>query len=44
MLTHAGGHDQCVYVCRRALESSSDRRLRADRGRDRRTDTSDFYI
>ena len=34
----------CLYACHRALESSGDRRLRADRGTDRRTDASDFYI
>jgi len=32
----AAGRDQCVYACHRALESSGDRRLRADRGTDRR--------
>jgi len=40
----AGGRGQCVYACQRALESSGDRPLRADRGTDRRTDASDFYI
>jgi len=32
----AAGRGKCVYACHRALESSGDRRLRADRGTDRR--------
>jgi len=40
----AGGRGQYVYACHRALESSGDRRLRADHGTDRRTHASDFYI
>ena len=30
-------YGQCVYACHRALESSGDRRLRADHGTDRQT-------
>jgi len=37
----AAGRGQCVYACHRALESSSERRLRADLAQ---TDASDFKI
>jgi len=32
----AGGRGQCVYACHRVLESSGDRRLRAQHGTDSR--------